>query len=171
MPKSVREWTLTLPSELHVRSWSPKWTPKSLECNCRGQNPLNWKVLYIIGKILKHKCLKWARIAHFDIWNTSYSQKKGRELNWQFDFRPLKVGNRPDFLACRQCATYCWKDLDEGYNLASDLITIEGLHAKLCTPKVARVPVVRISLCTPKWESRDKKPFRCGPCGEAQSIL
>jgi len=33
-------------------------------------------VLYIIGKLLKHRCLKWARIAHLDIWNTSYGQKK-----------------------------------------------------------------------------------------------
>ncbi len=24
---------------------------------------------------------------------------------------------------------------------------------------------------TATWESRDKKPFRCGPCGELQSIL
>jgi hypothetical protein len=24
---------------------------------------------------------------------------------------------------------------------------------------------------TPTWESRDKKPFGCGPCGELQSIL
>jgi hypothetical protein len=24
---------------------------------------------------------------------------------------------------------------------------------------------------TPLWESRDKKPFWCGPCGEVQSIL
>jgi hypothetical protein len=24
---------------------------------------------------------------------------------------------------------------------------------------------------SPTWESRDKRPFRCGPCGEAQSIL
>jgi hypothetical protein len=24
---------------------------------------------------------------------------------------------------------------------------------------------------TPTWESRDKRPFGCGPCGRAQSIL
>ncbi len=50
---------------------------------------------------MKCKCLKWARIAHLDIYSISYGQKKGRESNWQFDSRPLKVGNRPDFLACR----------------------------------------------------------------------
>jgi hypothetical protein len=63
------------------------------------------RVLYIIRKLLKHRCPKWARITHLDICNTSYGQKKGRESNWQFDSRPRKVGNRPDLLACRRCAT------------------------------------------------------------------
>jgi hypothetical protein len=44
---------------------------------------------------------KWARMTHLDIWNTSYGQKKGRKSNWQFDSRPLKVGNRLDSLAWR----------------------------------------------------------------------
>jgi hypothetical protein len=94
---------------------------------------------------LKCRCLKWARITHLDICSTSYGQKKGRESNWQFDSRPLKVGNRPNFLVCKQRATYRWKDLDKGYNFALDLITIEGLHKKLCAFKVAKVLVVAIS--------------------------
>jgi hypothetical protein len=59
--------------------------------------------------------------------------------NWQFDSRPLKVGNRPDSLVCRQRATYCWKALDEGYNFASDRTAIGALHKKLCALKVAGV--------------------------------
>jgi hypothetical protein len=93
---------------------------------------------------LKHTCLKWACIAHLDIWNTSYDQKKGRESKWQFNSQPLKVRNRPDFLACKWCATYRWKALNEGYNFALDFIAIGGLHAKLYTPKVAEVLVVGI---------------------------
>ncbi len=38
-----------------------------------------WGVLHTIGKLLKHRCLKWARITHLDIWNISYGQKKGQE--------------------------------------------------------------------------------------------
>jgi hypothetical protein len=129
----------------HVGSWSPKWTPESSERNCRGQNPSPGQVLYIIGKLLKCRCLKWARIAHFNICSTSYGQKKGRESNWQFDSQPLKVGNPPDSLVCRWRATYHWKALNEGYNVASDLITIGGVHKKLCTLKVAGVLVVGIS--------------------------
>jgi hypothetical protein len=36
-------------------------------------------VFYIIEKFLERRYLKWARIAHLDIWNTSYGQKKGQE--------------------------------------------------------------------------------------------
>jgi hypothetical protein len=95
--------------------------------------------LYINGKLLKRRCLKWARLAHLDIWNTSYDQKKDREST-SFDSRPLKVGNRPEILGCRQRATYRWKALDESYNFASDRISIRGLLAKLWGFKVPRVP-------------------------------
>jgi hypothetical protein len=33
---------------------------------------------------LKFRCLKWACIAHSNICNTSYEQKKGRKLDWQY---------------------------------------------------------------------------------------
>jgi hypothetical protein len=129
----------------HVGSWSLEWTLESSERNCRGQNSSPWKVIYIIGNLLKFRCLKLARIAHLDICNISYGQKKGRESNWQFDSWPPKVKNRPDFLACKQRATYRWKALDKGYNFAWDLIAIWGLHRKLCALKVAKVSVVAIS--------------------------
>jgi hypothetical protein len=129
----------------HVGSWSPKRTPKFLERNYRSQKSSSWKVLYIIEKLLKHRFLKWARIAHLNIFNTSYGQKKGQESNYQFDSRPLKVGNRPNPGACRWGATYRWKDINKGYNFALDLIAIGGFHKKLCALKVARVPVVGIS--------------------------
>jgi hypothetical protein len=70
-------------------------TPESLEFNSKGKNTLPWGVLGVIGKVLKCKCPKWPRIGHLDICSPSYGQKKGRESNWQFDSRPLKVGNRP----------------------------------------------------------------------------
>jgi hypothetical protein len=148
LPRAQRVWG-NEPSHSqvnsHVGSWSPERTPKFSERNCMGQKFLPWEVLYIIGKLLKCRCLKWARITHLDIWNTSYGQKKGQESNWQFDSRPLKVGNRPDSIACRQHATYRWKALDKGYNFSSDRIAIGGLQKKLCAFKVAGVPIVAIS--------------------------
>jgi len=58
---------------------------------------------------------------------------------------PLKVRNRPDFLACRLHTLYCWKALNEGYNFAFDLISIGVLHTKLWGSKVTRVPTLAIS--------------------------
>jgi hypothetical protein len=119
-----------------------RWTPKFLEGNFRGQNSMDWEFLCIIGKILKRRCLKWVRMTHLDIWNTSYGQKRGRESNWQFDFRPLKVENQPNCVACKWHATYYLKAVNKGYNFASDLILIGGLNAKLWGPKVAWVPTL-----------------------------
>jgi hypothetical protein len=83
-------------------------------------------------------------MTHLDISNTSYGQKKGRESNWQFDSRPLKVENCLDFLACRWRATYLWKALDKGYNFALDITSIGGLNTKLWAPKVGTPKVVGV---------------------------
>jgi len=83
-------------------------------------------------------------MTHLDIQNTSYCQKKGHELNWQFDYWPRKVRNHLNFLVCRWQATYCWKALNEGYNFALDLTSIGGLHTELWAPKLVRVSTLRI---------------------------
>jgi hypothetical protein len=70
-------------------------------------------------------------MSHLDICNTSYGQKKGWESNWQFDSRPLKVGNRPNPSVLRESATHHWKVLKESYKFALDLIPIGGLSKKL----------------------------------------
>jgi hypothetical protein len=41
--------------------------------------------------------------------------------------------------------TYRWKALDKGYNFASDLISIRGVHTKLRGPKVAEIPIPGVS--------------------------
>ncbi len=119
-----------IPRELPPWELESRCTVECLENDCKGQNSMDWKVIYTIAKLLKRRCLKWARMTHLDIWNTSYGRKKGRKSNWQFDFWPLKVGNRLDFLVWRWHATYRWKDFDKGYNFDLDFISIEGLHAK-----------------------------------------
>ncbi len=95
MWESVRKWTSTLPNELPLWELESQWTPKFLENDCKGQNPLDCGVHYIIGNFLERKPM--------DTSNTTYGQKKGWESNWQFDSRPLKVRNRPDFVLCRWC--------------------------------------------------------------------
>ncbi len=100
---------------------------ETLEClgfDNKDQNTSMRSVLGVIGKVLKHKYRKWPRIGHLDICNPSYGQKKGRESNWQFDSRPLKVVNRPFPDLQIESARCRWKDLDEGYNFGSDLVAI-----------------------------------------------
>jgi hypothetical protein len=84
-------------------------------------------------------------MSHLDICSPSYGQEKGRESNWQFDSRPLKVGNRPESNVSRWSATRHWKDLEEGYKFGSDLVPIRGWGKKLCSPKVPGVQTGTIS--------------------------
>jgi hypothetical protein len=88
---------------------------------------------------LKCKCPKWPHMSHLDICSTSYGWKKGRESNWQFDSRLLKVGNRPYPGVCRWSAKHHWKALKESYKFASSLIPIGGRSEKLWRPKVLEV--------------------------------
>jgi hypothetical protein len=121
-----------------------------------------YSVLYIIENLLKLRCLKWARIVHLDIWNTSYGQKKGQESNWQFDSRPLKVKNHPYFLTCRWRAIYRWKALNESYNFALDRTSIRGLLVKLWGSKVVGLPTLAIS-GPPLGSPRTKNHLDVGP--------
>jgi len=93
-------------------------------------------VLSVIGKVLKRRYRKWPCIRHLDICNPSYGQKKGRESNWQFDSRPLKVENRPLPDLRMESATWRWKDLDEGYNFGLDFIAIRLWSRELRAFKV-----------------------------------
>jgi hypothetical protein len=111
----------------------------------QGQNTLHWDVLYIIGKLSKSRCRKWARMNHLDICSTSYGKKKGQESNWQSDPQPLKVRNRLDSNVCRWIATHRWKALKESYKFASNLIPIGGLSKELWPRKVPEVQTGTVS--------------------------
>jgi hypothetical protein len=123
----------TLPK---VGSWSPPRFLKNSERDCRGQISSHSSVLGVIGKVLKCRCPKWSRMGHLDICSSSYGQKKGRESNWQFDSRPLKVGNRPVPDVRSRSVTWRWKALFEGYNFDLDLVPIKGRGEELWSPKV-----------------------------------
>ncbi len=111
------------------------WDSWNFRVQLQGSKHLHWGVFYIIEKLSKCRCRKWARMSHLDICSTSYGKKKG----WQFDSRPLKVGNRPDPAVCRGSATHHWKALKESYKFNSDLIPIGGLSKKLWPRKILRV--------------------------------
>jgi hypothetical protein len=51
----------------HFGSLESRWIPELIEGDCRGRNLMDWGVLYVTEKLLKCKCLKWARMTHLDI--------------------------------------------------------------------------------------------------------
>jgi hypothetical protein len=126
-------WSPTLGKSEDLES---SGTPECLEFDSKGQNTWHWGVLGVIGKVLKRRYRKWPRIGHLDICSPSYGQKKGRESNWQFDSRPLKVWNRPLPDLRIESAIHSWKDLAEGYKFGSDLVAIRLCSGELWAPKV-----------------------------------
>jgi hypothetical protein len=151
-------------------------TPECSEFDRKAQNTSHWDVLGVIGKFLKRRYRKWPRIGHLDICSPSYGQKKRRESNWQFDSRPLKVGNRPLFDLRIESAIRRWKNLNEGYKFGSDLVTIRLHNRELWAPKVLGLHPgqFRDNFGTPtreSRESREKVTFGRGWREESQSIL
>jgi hypothetical protein len=72
--EEAREWRKVWRNEpshsqesFHFGNLESQWIPESSEGNCRGQNPMDWGIIYIIEKILKLRCLKWAHMTHWDI--------------------------------------------------------------------------------------------------------
>jgi hypothetical protein len=161
------------PNTLKVGNLESFGTPECLEFDSKAQNTSHWSVLGVIEKVLKSRYRKWLRISHLDICSPSYGQKKGRESNWQFDSRPLKVRNRPAPDVRWGSATRRWKDLDKGYNIGLDLVPIWGQGEELWLFKVPGVQSrhIRDNFGTPFWESREKVTFRCHSHGWTQSIL
>jgi hypothetical protein len=130
-------WSPTLGK---VGGWESSGTPECLELDNKGKNTSHWGVLDVIGKVLKRRYWKCPHIGNSDICSSSYGQKKGRESNWQFDSRSLKVRNRPLPDVWFERATWRWKDLDKGYNFGLDLVAIQLRSRELWRFKVPGVP-------------------------------
>jgi len=143
------DYRLSQPYFGQVWGWSPtlgknedlesSGTPECLRFNRKAQNTSHWSVLSVVEKVLKLRYRKWPRIGHLDICRPSYGQKKGRESNWQFDSRPLKVRNRPLLDLRIESAIRRWKDLDEGYKFGLDHVAIRLRSRELWAPKVPRL--------------------------------
>jgi hypothetical protein len=118
-------------------SHSQKWEfgvlrdSQKFRAQLQGSKHLALGCSYTVGKVLKCKCPKWPCMSHLDICSPSYGRKKGRESNWQFDSRPLKVGNRPESDVSKGSATWRWKALEENYKFGLNLVPIRGRGEKL----------------------------------------
>jgi hypothetical protein len=113
--------------------------------------------------------LKMALISHSDICSTSYGRKKGRESNWQFDSRPLKVRNRLDPGVQMKYNTPLESSQGE-LQICFRPHPNQRSHLEVMSSQRPRSSN-RDNFGTPPWESRDKKPFGCRCHGQTQKIL
>jgi hypothetical protein len=148
----VREWTLTLLRELQLWELESQWTLEFLESNCRGQNLIDRRVLYIIKKLLECRCLKWDRMTHLDTSNTSYGQKKGWESIWLLT---TKSEESPWFPCMQVACNISLKRSRREIQLCFRPHLNQSLHTKLWAPKVAGILIMGISGLS-LWESWDK---------------
>jgi len=74
---------------------TPKWVPKieSSKSDYKGQNPLDWKVPYIIGKLLDCRCLKWARMNHFKTPRTKWHLGVGPMARYKVYYKASVVAS------------------------------------------------------------------------------
>jgi hypothetical protein len=143
----------------HVGSWSPERTPESLERDCRGQNSSPWRVLYIIGKVLKCRCPKWPRMNHLDVCSPSYGQKKGRESNCQFERKRLPTTKS------RESTRFTWLQATFHISLESSRRGLQLCFRPHCDRRSAKEVMRPQSLGSPCWrdfgtptrESRERK--------------
>jgi hypothetical protein len=151
-------------------TWESIGTPKISEFNCRGQNTLHWCALYIIEKLSKCRCWKWARMSHLDISSTSYDKKKRSKVKlvvWLLTTKSWE-STRPRCVqvACDTPLESSWQELQVCFILHPN----QRSEQKVIILQSGGSPN-RDSFRTPPWESRDKKSFRCRYRREAQRIL
>jgi len=174
-----RQSRLSQPHFGQVWGWSPTLgkvgglesagTPECLELDSKAQNTWHWVVLDVIGKVLKRRYRKWPRIGHSDIYSPSYGEKKGRESNWQFDSRPLKVGNRPLPNVWIESVTRLGKLSTRATTLIQDASRFEfGARSYGCSKSWESS---RDNFGTPFRESQQNVPFRCSLRDQPQRIL
>jgi len=135
-----------------------RWTPETSESDLGGQNSISCDVLYIIGKLLERRCLKWARIAHLDIWNTSYGKKKGPGVKL-----PVWLPTRKS----RESTRFIWLQTTCHIPLESSRRELQLCFRPHFDPRSARKVMGLQSRRSPGRE----KSFGCGPRGEVQSII
>ncbi len=141
----MREWTFTLPNELPFWKLESQWTSKSSEGDCRGENPSDWRILHIIEKLLKRRCLKMGSHDPFEHLKHKLWPKKrlGVKLAVWLQITKSQESTRfpREHVACDIVSKKSWWRLQ----LSLNLISIRGLHTKLWGPKVPRIPTLGIS--------------------------
>jgi hypothetical protein len=171
----VRKWTSTPPNELPFWKLESWWIFEFLKSNYRGQNPLNWGVIYVIKKILEHGCLKWARITHLGYLKHKLWPKEGLGVKLPIWLSTTKSWESPQFPYMQVACHIPWESSQQGLQLCLNL-TNPKLHLnRRSAHKVMGLQSRRNfnfgNFGTPKLESWNKMTFGCWSCVQAQKIL
>ncbi len=150
-------------------TWESFEIPETSKFNCRGQSTSHWGVLYIIGKLWKWRCRKWACMGHFNFYNTWWQKERsGIKLAIWLSTTKSRESTQPQ---CMQAE--CDTSLESSWG---KLQVCSRSHPNRRSEKrvmTSQSPesLNRNSFGTLPWESWDKKPFGCKCQGEAQRIL
>jgi hypothetical protein len=120
--------------------------------------------------LAKCRCRKWACMGHLDIFSTSYGKKKGLRVKLA-DWFPTTKSRESTQPWCVQVE--CNTPLESSWGELQVCLKPHPnrrFEQKVMTSQSFGNPN-QDSFGTPPWESRDKKPFGCGCCGEAHSII
>ncbi len=156
--ESMGKWELNIhtPKRTSISGVKVTMDSRIFKNRLQESKPMGLRSPYIIGNLLERRCLKWVCMTHLDIWNTSYSQKKG----WEAD------NLIPDHkkLGIVQISLHVGGMQHTIEKLLTRTTTLHHLNRrsthKVMDPQSCGNPNFG-NFGTPTWESRDKMPFGC----------
>jgi hypothetical protein len=148
-------------------TWESSGTPETSEFDCKNQNTLHSGVLYIIGKLLKCRCRKWACMGHLDICSISFGEKrpKVKLVIWT---TKSQESTRP---RCVQVECNTPLESSQGELQVCFRPHPNRKHEQKVMSLQSLKSPNRNNFEIPPWESWDKKPFGCRCRRETQRIL
>jgi hypothetical protein len=148
---------------------SPPGLPKT-QNSITGVKTPRLEVFFIpLEKFLKRRCRKWPRMNHSNIYSTSYVWKKGSGIKVTVWLPTIKSYESTRFPYVKATCEISLKSSWRGLQLCFRPHCNRRSSQKVMRPQSCESPNY-CNFGTPTWDSRDKKPFGCGPYGVTQSI-
>jgi hypothetical protein len=146
-----------------------RWTPKTSETNLRGHISIACGVFYIVGKLLECRCLTELALL---IWTSETQVMAKRKAESQIaSLTPdqKKSGIDSKYLATDDVPHTVGKLSTRATTLLSTALRSK-VYSQSYGASKSRESQGEIS-GLPRESPGREKSFRCGPCGEAHSIL
>jgi hypothetical protein len=104
------------------------------------------------------------------IWTSAaqvMGKRRAESQTWQFDSRPLNVGNRPLPDLRIKSTICCWERSRRGLQVWFRPRRNQTSQSGVMSSQSPGTPTgqCRDNFETPTWESREKEPFGCSPRG------